>query len=244
MESTLGEFIKQGTIVVSGDVSSFGNEQWIEISLSAKVLFSSGDARLKESAKSAFSDVAKILEPYDNSIEVSGHTDNVPINNTLFLNNWSLSSARAVSVVNVLSLQGINPERLSAVGYGEFRPISVNSSVAGRQANRRVVLRVADHVTHAINTKNTFGEDGQTEQINAKPLEGGDNSVTTRTSGTDDLASQIKGFGHERPALQPTLSTSPVSQAKGDAAPIAPVVLKGGGLLFTSDPNLPRSNLK
>ncbi len=73
---------------------------------------------------------------------VEGHTDNVPVGGGQYRSNWDLSAARAVSVVQLLVAGGIAPERLSAVGYGEFHPAVPNLTPDGRNANRRVVLSV------------------------------------------------------------------------------------------------------
>ncbi|NNJ92977.1 MAG: flagellar motor protein MotD [Gammaproteobacteria bacterium] len=112
----------------------------IEIQLSSKMLFGSGSARLSDDARKAFRDIAIIIKPLNNSIHVEGHTDNVPIKTMAYPSNWELSAARAASVVEYLARQGVAPERLAAIGYGEFRPISSNDSEDGRKKNRRVTL--------------------------------------------------------------------------------------------------------
>ena len=118
----------------------------IEIQLSSKMLFGSGSARLSDDARKAFRDIAIIVKPLNNIIHVEGHTDNVPIKTLAYPSNWELSAARAASVVEYLARQGVAPERLAAIGYGEFRPINDNDSEEGRRNNRRVtlVLRAED----------------------------------------------------------------------------------------------------
>ena len=74
-------------------------------------------------------------------IRVEGHTDNVPIGAALartYKSNWELSVARAASAVNFLSSNGVEANRLSAVGFGEFNPIADNDTDSGREQNRRV----------------------------------------------------------------------------------------------------------
>lgn len=126
-------------------VSISATEDWVQIDLNANLLFLSGSADPSEQARNIFRDIGAKLAPYDNEIEVSGHTDNVPIHNTRFQSNWELSAARASSVVRLLADNGVKPGQLSAVGYGEFRPLADNASEGGRSANRRVVLMVARH---------------------------------------------------------------------------------------------------
>jgi chemotaxis protein MotB len=124
-------------------VSISATEDWVQIDLNANLLFLSGSADPSDQARDIFRDIGNKLAPYDNEIEVSGHTDNVPIHNSRFQSNWELSSARATSVVRLLADNGVKPGQLSAVGYGEFRPVADNASEGGRSANRRVVLMVA-----------------------------------------------------------------------------------------------------
>lgn len=124
-------------------VSVAATEAWMQIDINANLLFDSASAEPGEEAKTIFREIAAELAPYENEIEVSGHTDNVPINTARFQNNWELSSARAAAVVKLLAEHGVEPARMSAVGYGEFRPVADNSSAEGRASNRRVVLMVA-----------------------------------------------------------------------------------------------------
>ncbi|MDE5813907.1 MAG: OmpA family protein, partial [Muribaculaceae bacterium] len=88
------------------------------------------------------SKIAKILKDYkDFDVLVEGNTDNVPISKTNIRNNWDLSALRASSIVQVLQTKfGINPQRLSAAGRGEFNPITDNDSEVGKQRNRRTEI--------------------------------------------------------------------------------------------------------
>ncbi|GAH79272.1 unnamed protein product, partial [marine sediment metagenome] len=84
-----------------------------------------------------------ILIKVPNEIVVGGHTDNVPISTKQYPSNWELSTARATNVVRYLiKAKEFPPERISAVGYGEYRPITDNSTAEGRQKNRRVVFLI------------------------------------------------------------------------------------------------------
>ena len=87
--------------------------------------------------------VAKILKPFDNPIHVEGFTDDQPIRTAQFPTNWELSAARAASIVRMLAMQGVNPQRLASVGYGEFQPLADNATAEGRTRNRRVVLVIS-----------------------------------------------------------------------------------------------------
>ncbi len=116
------------------------NDYWIELEMNSEMLFLSGEAELSKKAIFVLKKVAEVINPLPNIINIEGHTDNVPIENIKFRSNWDLSSARATSVVHELVKEGIDPLRLSAIGYGEFHPIGDNKTEAGRFQNRRVVL--------------------------------------------------------------------------------------------------------
>lgn len=118
------------------------NDLWIEIEIKSSILYGSGRASLQPKARPVLRDVAKVLGDFDNQVQVEGFTDNVPIDTDEFQSNWELSAARAASVVHLFSRAGVKPTRLSAVGYGEFKPIAKNNTEAGRQKNRRVKIIV------------------------------------------------------------------------------------------------------
>ncbi|MGH8435361.1 MAG: flagellar motor protein MotD [Pseudomonas sp.] len=132
-----------GDLIKTEQLTVRGNELWVEIELNSSLLFPSGDAIPNEAAFTLIEKVAKILAPYDNPVHVEGFTDNLPIKTAQFPTNWELSSARAASIVRMLALDGLNPARLAAVGYGEFQPVADNASADGRARNRRVVLVIS-----------------------------------------------------------------------------------------------------
>jgi len=118
-------------------------ERGLVISIQETLLFASGSAALTPRAKEILEKVSTVLATVPNYIRVEGHTDNLPINTDRFPSNWELSVLRATNVVHVLIEDGgLDPERLSATGYGEFRPIADNKTEAGRARNRRVDLIV------------------------------------------------------------------------------------------------------
>jgi len=123
---------------IAGRVSLSMEERGLVISLQDTILFASGSATLTPDARNIIAEVGKNIQPLPNYILVEGHTDNLPIHTTEFPSNWELSSARATNVVQDLIQDGIRPERLSATGYGEYRPIATNDSLAHEQMNRRV----------------------------------------------------------------------------------------------------------
>lgn len=112
----------------------------IEVEIKSEMLFTSGNARLKSEVIPVLSNLATIFSTFNNPIQVEGFTDDQPIKTTTFPSNWELSAARAASVVHLLMRKGIEPARMSATGYAEFKPVADNSTREGRQKNRRVMI--------------------------------------------------------------------------------------------------------
>ncbi len=114
----------------------------VYISLADNMLFKTGSYEVNNRAMETLSKIAKIIKDYSSyDVLVEGNTDNVPISRTNIRNNWDLSTLRASSVVQVLQNDfGINPQRLSAAGRGEYNPIADNDSELGRQRNRRTEI--------------------------------------------------------------------------------------------------------
>ena len=107
--------------------------------LSDKSYYDSGSAELRPETKKIIDDIYHFLKKNNNLIRVEGNTDNVPIHTALYPTNWELSTARAVGVVRyMVEDDGLDPTRVSAAGYGEFRPRKPNDNDADRQQNRRV----------------------------------------------------------------------------------------------------------
>lgn len=128
---------------------------WLEVEIKSSILFPSGSATPVESADMVLNKIAGILGEYDNQIQVEGFTDNVPITNEIYPSNWELSAARAASVVHLFTRAGIDPTRLSAIGYGEFKPTASNSTAEGRGKNRRVnIIILSDSIARGSDKRN------------------------------------------------------------------------------------------
>jgi chemotaxis protein MotB len=119
---------------------------WLEIEINTDILFPSGAGGFAPAAAPVLDKLAEVLKPFPNPIRVEGHTDNRPVHTAAFPSNWELSAARAASVVHQFTSQGIDPLRLEIVGFGEFHPRQDNSTVDGRNANRRVAILVLEAV--------------------------------------------------------------------------------------------------
>ena len=114
----------------------------VYISLADNMLFRSGSYEINSRAMETLSKIAKIITDYgDYDVLVEGNTDTVPISQTNIRNNWDLSALRASSVVQVLQNDfGVNPQRLTAGGRGEYNPLADNTTDLGRQRNRRTEI--------------------------------------------------------------------------------------------------------
>jgi chemotaxis protein MotB len=111
----------------------------IDIQLPDALLFGSGHADLQESAKNLLSKIAPELKTFGGDIVVEGHTDDLPLGpHSPYKSNWELSVARAFSVITFLTAQGADPTRISARGYGPYRPRAPNISSENRELNRRI----------------------------------------------------------------------------------------------------------
>ena len=101
-----------------------------------------GSAELEPHSLEVLRAVANTLKNEPFKLEITGHTDVVPISNSTFASNWELSAVRATSVVRLLADNGIAPERLLAIGREASKPIASNDTAEGRARNRRVELMI------------------------------------------------------------------------------------------------------
>ncbi|MBC7319026.1 OmpA family protein [bacterium] len=128
---------------LKGAVETSINERGLVISIKDSTFFDLGKADLKPKSKQILNSIGKALKGLPNQIRVEGHTDNLPINTPQFPSNWELSTARATTVLRYLVENvGLSPEKMSAVGYGEFRPLFPNDTEEHRARNRRVDIVV------------------------------------------------------------------------------------------------------
>ena len=121
------------------DLKFIIDKRGLVLRFSERFFFDSGDASIRPEVVPLLTILAQSLEALPNQIRIEGHTDSVPIRTPRFPSNWELSTARATSIVHhFLTHHRFEPGRLSAAGYGEFRPIAKNQTADGRSQNRRV----------------------------------------------------------------------------------------------------------
>lgn len=156
LQSSLAALIRADMVNIRG--TSF----WVEVEIKNSILFTSGSALVNPEALDPLTKIADILREIPNRIQVEGFTDNRPISTPVYPSNWELSAARAANVVHVLMQAGVRPERMSAIGYGEYQPIADNGTEQGRLQNRRVVLVIMG------NTDNRYPVNAS--EANANPV--------------------------------------------------------------------------
>jgi chemotaxis protein MotB len=152
IDSEVKEFIFANKL--GGQVKTKTDEKGFIITISDVILFQPGKAVIEGGAYDLLDKIKDILSRFEYSVRIEGHTDNSPIKNAQYPSNWELSSARACEVVRFFIDKGIPPDRLSAEGFAEYRPLKENNSAEGRASNRRVeIVFVREAMEKEINRK-------------------------------------------------------------------------------------------
>jgi chemotaxis protein MotB len=130
--------------LASRDVEISRLKDQLSVQVLDRILFRSGSAKILPEGEKVLQKLAPTIAKADDLIRVEGHTDNVRIGESLqeiYVSNWELSTARAASVVRYFQHRAkIDPKRLEAVGFGEYKPLAPNDTAASRQRNRRVAI--------------------------------------------------------------------------------------------------------
>ncbi len=149
LEEKLKSEIQEGQVKVSME------KRGLVVSVLTEVLFDSGKAELKPQFLEILDKVSKIIveQVPDRYVEIQGHTDNQPIKYSGWKSNWELSCARALSVLHYLEQRGVEPERLHASCFGEYKPVASNETSEGRSKNRRVEIVILPEELKKIEKK-------------------------------------------------------------------------------------------
>jgi chemotaxis protein MotB len=209
---------KFADLMQQGLVSVQGNEEWLEIELKSSLLFEVGDATPSNDAVPIMDALADTVRASELPIRVEGFTDDRPIASAVYPSNWELSSARAASVVKLLAEAGVAPQRLAAIGYGEFQPVASNATEAGRAANRRVVLMISRNARL------------RPELPRAAPASG------ASAGGAATPANAATGAGAPADAAAAVTPSANVPSAPSPGSGMMRIELEGGGVLYTNDP--------
>ncbi|OEF98758.1 hypothetical protein BHF68_00795 [Desulfuribacillus alkaliarsenatis] len=124
-------------------IAATRDDRGVTLEIRDRVLFDSGRAEIKPEGIPFLATVGRLIQGMPNPIEVEGHTDNIPISTIQFPSNWELSTARASRVIRYfIAEHEMDPDRMTAVGYAEYRPIAPNETADGRALNRRVLINI------------------------------------------------------------------------------------------------------
>lgn len=177
----------------------------IVVRLSGSFLFDSGRAEVKPNAYPILDTLAEQLRAVANDVRVDGHTDSTPIDSPRFPTNWELSTARATAITRYLSeVGGVPASRLSAAGFGEFRPVATNETRAGRALNRRVEVNILAPTTPntsfleapGTRTPSSTGSSGAAPETATSPDAGTNgteaNPLSARLSSVDSASASTR----------------------------------------------------
>ena len=131
--------------IASGEITITRLKGKLTVNMVDRILFDSGLAEVKAEGRKVLAQIGSALNDVeDKNIRIEGHTDNIPISGELknrYPTNWELSTARATAVARYLQdVAKIDPARLAAAGYGEYRPIAANDTPENRALNRRIEI--------------------------------------------------------------------------------------------------------
>ena len=192
-------------------ITVLSDERGIVIRIMDRAFFDNGRAELKDSAKQALMKIAPIIRASDNQIRIEGHTDNVPISTNEFKSNWELSVRRATEVVrHLIEKYDFPPERISASGYAEYRPVAPNDTAQDRALNRRIEIIL-------LRQANT--EPPQMSQPGQQPPQQGQQALQPGQQPPQQIPQ--KGLGTQVPQQQGQPASQPGQQAPFQSRPQA-----------------------
>lgn len=134
--SVLAPLVRDGIVRVTQ------TSRGVAIEINASLLFAQGDAKLNADSTQALKAIGSVLKSDNHAIQVEGFTDNLPIKNSTFPSNWELSAVRAGAVARLFMENGVDENRITAVGQGSKTPVGSNESNEGRARNRRVTVTI------------------------------------------------------------------------------------------------------
>jgi len=205
LRANLDESLKE--LVDAGLVKIRSNQNWIEIDMGSGLLFESGEDKLSNNANLALKTIVDTmnLKERQHAIMIRGYTDNIPIQSRRFPSNWSLSSARAVSVLHKLEQSGIPSSLMTAEGYGQQQPKADNNTPAGRKENRRVVMAISRLPPRKSELELQAIEEVKA-QLSETPAENADNEQQITLIRAPDGSLIIRG--QDEPANEATENTN------------------------------------
>lgn len=156
ISNSLKDYI--GKANLSQTVTVTDTKKGINVRVMDSTMFQAGSADIREDSKPLLDKLAAVVAETPFDVMVEGHTDDTPFSTAVYPSNWELSTARAVNVVKYFISKGVNPQKLSAAGYGDNHPVVPNINAASRAKNRRVEINFISPELAETN-KNTFDEE-------------------------------------------------------------------------------------
>ncbi|MRD73095.1 flagellar motor protein MotD [Rhodocyclus tenuis] len=172
-------------LIQQGKVRVLETSRGVTIEINDSILFSPGQAQLQQASVKAMRAIADVLVDTEFPIIIEGHTDNVPISTQQFPSNWELSAVRATTVLRLFTDVGVTPDRLTAIGYGDTRPVEPNLLADGRARNRRVSILI----------ESAIPEKGTELNLEGKVLSDGPNTASGAASGSGKGGAQTAPGG-------------------------------------------------
>lgn len=203
-------FVQQHNL--AANVQVYDQKRGIQITLRDVVLFDSGQATVKPQAEQLLKSLTPFFQSVNNPIVVEGYTDNVPITTGQYPTNWELSSARAIGVVRYFASIGVDPTRLSGVGYGEYHPAVPNDTLQHRQENRRINIVVMRYLP-------------DTENVTPGTLDSALSNSTSASGASGDASGNSSGTASGSATSGPAASGGASSGVgtSGGTTPINPI---------------------
>ena len=167
-------------LVSEGQVRLLETSRGVTIEINDSILFPPGQSKLQPTSITALRAIGRVLASVDFPVTIEGHTDNIPISTPQYPSNWELSALRATTVLRLFNDSGVGAERLTAIGYGETRPVETNTTPEGRARNRRVSILV--------------DSDRPEEPVEVRERRGGEDSIVgTPAAGASALPAAVGG---------------------------------------------------
>lgn len=141
LNDAINDYLKEHNL--EGVIDTERDKEGLTLEIKDRILFDPGRANIKSEGVPFLARVGQLLVNMPNPIVVEGHTDNVPMSSAIYPSNWELSAARASGVIRFfIDNGGLDPTRMTAIGYGEYHPLVDNDTAENRAMNRRVSIRI------------------------------------------------------------------------------------------------------
>jgi chemotaxis protein MotB len=215
-------------LIEEDSVKMRSNEHWFALEIyEDDMLFPSGGDQMSESGRILIQSIAETLnkDGIDNEIQIRGYTDDIPIQNRRYSSNWSLSSARAVTVLELMQNAGISPERMVPMGFGEHQPVAPNDTPEGRALNRRIVIQMSKYPRALSELERAAIEDATQE------LQGTTLPPVTNTTPDSGTVTPTTGTAANQPATN-TPSNSTTNNAASQSSNVRLIRAPDGTLVF------------